>query len=233
MSPRFTCPLAIALLFTVDLTGLTAATTPTRDPAVNSKESARDPRTPAQRAAKGPLPDPVLLDGSKMAAEKRPEYGMLGEFEMAGDEKAETDRVGGSSRQKGGSGSQQNAASTGEAGGGGAGTQATQNQQGGGQAIEQNAAQGSAEGTQVKEMQGSAQGGQAGQSGEKPQQVALGDAAMQIKPQANSQTVVGAQQQPVGKEVPQQYDKNTPGGKQAPSRGNQGVEKGRVMPAGI
>ena len=32
------------------------------------------------------LPDPALLDGSKLAPDKYPEYGMIGEFEMPGDE---------------------------------------------------------------------------------------------------------------------------------------------------
>ena len=47
--------------------------------------------------------------------------------------------------------------------------------------------------------------------------------------------IVGAQPLPAGKEVPQAYDTKTPGGgKQSGSgSGNQGVEKGRVMPAGI
>jgi hypothetical protein len=72
----------------------------------------------------------------------------------------------------------------------------------------------------------------------KPQQVALGDSAMQIKPQGgggSAPNVVGAQPLPAGKEVPQAYDAKTPsGGRQGASgTGNQGVEKGRVMPSGI
>ena len=68
-------------------------------PAQPAREPARDPRTPAQRAAKGPLPDPALLDGSAQAPEKRPEFGMLGEFDIAGDENATSDRVGNLSEQ--------------------------------------------------------------------------------------------------------------------------------------
>lgn len=45
--------------------------------------------------AKGPLPDPGLLDGSAHPAEKRPEYGMVGDFELPGDPNARNDRVGG------------------------------------------------------------------------------------------------------------------------------------------
>ncbi|MEO7412093.1 MAG: hypothetical protein ABIZ81_01945 [Opitutaceae bacterium] len=232
MPSRFTRSIPGALLLMIGVSSLSAAQTS----GGSAKDLPRDPRTSAQRAAKGPLPDPVLLDGSKFEAEKRPEYGMLGEFEMPGDENAKSDRVGQNSEQpgQGGGGPQDPNAKE----GGGGGSEGTRGQQaakagGGAEAIEQNAAQGAAEGTQVSEMKGEAQSGQSGQSGSKPQQVALGDKAMQIKPQANVPSVVGAQQQPVGKEVPQQYDKNTPsGGKQTPGR-NQGVEKGRVMPAGI
>jgi hypothetical protein len=58
---------------------------------------------------------------------------------------------------------------------------------------------------------------------------------MQIQPQAPAPGVVGMPQQPVGKDVPQQYDARTPGGgnQSSSGRGNQGVEKGRVMPSGI
>jgi hypothetical protein len=70
---------------------------------------------------------------------------------------------------------------------------------------------------------------------QKPQQIAIGDRAMQIQAQAPLPGVVGMPQQPVGKDVPQQYDAKTPGGgSQSGSKsGNQGVEKGRVMPSGI
>src|SRR5581483_2066106 len=44
---------------------------------------------------KGPLPDPVLLDGSAQPAEKKPEHGMLGEFELPGDDNATGGKVGG------------------------------------------------------------------------------------------------------------------------------------------
>ena len=86
---------------------------------------------------------------------------------------------------------------------------------------------------------GDGSGGATGQNAPpaRPQQVALGDTAMQIKPQGgNAPGVVGAERtQAVGKDVPQQYDARTPGGgQQSGSRsGNQGVEKGRVMPSGI
>src|SRR3954469_8208711 len=46
-------------------------------------------------AAKGPLPDPALLDGSTQPAEKKPETGMIGDFELPGDENVRNGKVGG------------------------------------------------------------------------------------------------------------------------------------------
>lgn len=253
-----------ALFLVLSCSGLVAQ--PARD---SAKEAVRDPRASASsssRTAKGPLPDPALLDGSALEAEKRPEHGMLGEFEMPGDENAKSDRVGQTSEQPppqgGGGGSQQSqdAAKNGgmpssggggaagqaqqspqgqQGGGGGAGaenqSQAAQNAGGAGKADSQGGPAGAADGTQVGSISGAA--GQAGSApSSKPQQVALGDSAMQIKQQGGAApNVVGAQQLPQGKDVPQQYDGKTPsGGKQSGGgRGNQGVEKGRVMPAGI
>ncbi len=117
--------------------------------------------TPTSRSTsgRGPLPDPVLLDGSSQPAEKKTEYGMLGDFELPGDENARSDKVGGQQNpngQKGGSGGippgQQ------QAGGGGQQGQLPQGAQGGGAGGEQqqaaNAQGGGAQG-------GGAQGGAA------------------------------------------------------------------------
>lgn len=249
------------LLLTLGCSGLAAQ--PAREA---GKEAVRDPRASASRTAKGPLPDPALLDGSTLEPEKRPEHGMLGEFEMPGDENAKSDRVGQSSEQPpqgtggggqgagpqsqnaaksggmpsgGGAPSQAQQSSQGQQGGGGsagAESQSAQNGSAGGKSDSQGGASGSADGMQVASISGAA--GQAGSApSTKPQQVALGDSAMQIKQQGGAApNVVGAQQLPQGgKDVPQQYDGKTPsGGKQSGAgRGNQGVEKGRVMPAGI
>src|SRR5688572_1242664 len=66
-------------------TSRTAIPTQTQRPAATKSGSAR-----------GPLPDPVLLDGSTHAAEKKSEYGMIGDFELPGDENApKNGRVGG------------------------------------------------------------------------------------------------------------------------------------------
>ena len=57
-------------------------------------------------ASRGPLPDPALLDGSTQAAEKKSEYGMIGDFELPGDE-TKSGKVGGSPGQPGQQQSQQ------------------------------------------------------------------------------------------------------------------------------
>src|SRR5688572_3017138 len=63
------------------------------------------PTTPASRTtaartpAKGTLPDPALLDGSTMPQEKKNENGMLGDFEMPGDENVRNGKVGGPQQQ--------------------------------------------------------------------------------------------------------------------------------------
>lgn len=58
----------------------------------------------ARSSAKGPLPDPVLLDGSTLQAEKRPEHGMIGDFELPGDDNSRSGKVGGPPGQPGGQG---------------------------------------------------------------------------------------------------------------------------------
>ena len=47
------------------------------------------------KSARATLPDPAILDGSAMAPEKKNEHGMLGEFELPGDENAKSGKVGG------------------------------------------------------------------------------------------------------------------------------------------
>jgi hypothetical protein len=68
---------------------LSAAVLPAQE-----RESSRPARS-STTVSKGILPDPLLLDGSKEAAEKIPEHGMLGEFELPGSENAKSDKVGG------------------------------------------------------------------------------------------------------------------------------------------
>lgn len=218
--------------------------------AVGAHAQERTPtRPPSSRAqAKGPLPDPVLLDGSKEAAEKRPEHGMLGEFELPGSEDSKSDKVGGGDQPGGGgekdpSAQSQGAGSASTPGAGGNEKEANQQEQGQGQGTESTGAKGGAgakaEGIQVAGLSDPDGGNAAAQSQaapSKPGEVKIGDAGMQIKmlPPGTASAVVGVEAQPKGKDTPQSYDAKTPGGgKQNPGRGNQGIEKGRVMPAGL
>lgn len=105
-------------------------------------------------SAKGPLPDPALLDGSTQPAEKRSETGMIGDFELPGDENAPRNgKVGGPQNpggQQGGGGQQQQQMGLPQSGG----SQGAQGAQQGGQ-------QGGAQGAQAQAggQQGGAQGG--------------------------------------------------------------------------
>ena len=49
----------------------------------------------APKSSRGVLPDPAIFDGSALAPEKKAEHGMLGEFELPGDENATSGKVGG------------------------------------------------------------------------------------------------------------------------------------------
>ena len=225
------------------------ATTPTR--------KASTPRTTS--APRGTLPDPALLDGSSHPAEKRPEYGMVGDFELPGDENARNGRVGGPQNQnqqqqeqegQGGQGGGTAAGMPPMAGGGqgqqspavpppptiqpgGGGPEGPENPGAAGKQVsgagDQN---GQPRGQQVAELQGQGGGPEQGTIGEKPQQVSIGDSAMQIQTVANAPSVVGQQQQS-GKS--QQHEKTTGTGGKAPagSNSNRGAERGQVMPAGL
>jgi len=210
-------------------------------------QSERDSARPARGQTKGPLPDPALLDGSKEAAEKRPEYGMIGNFELPGQEDAKSDRVGSSGEPPPASGAQGPAASAAAAasasaagGSSAAGSAAGAAGAGGIEPIQaQGAADAVAEGTQASSLSdpsGGAAASQAQGKASKPGDVRIGDASMQIKtlPPGSAASVVGLEPQQKGKETPQSYDPKTPGGgKQSGGRGNQGVEKGKVMPTGL
>ncbi|MSU70280.1 MAG: hypothetical protein EXS39_05825 [Opitutaceae bacterium] len=258
---------SLAPLAFVALASVSAQETRERTQPINPGTAAAGQRRPG---ARGPLPDPTLLDGSAQHAEKRPEYGMLGQFEIPGDENAkEGGKVGGPQdpnqkgggsgqqdpNQKGGGGGQQDPKSSqggqqaaglpqGAAGGGApqSGQQPPPGAQGGGAPGGPHDPNAKAEGVQVAELQGdpsaSAQGqGAAGAPGDaqKPQQVAIGDPTMQIKPAANSPGAVGQ----VTAGSTQQMETKIGGGKGAgapvttKSPGGRGIEKGRVMPTGL
>jgi len=241
-----------------------------------ASSTATNPAAAGRRGApaRGPLPDPALLDGSTQTAEKKQEYGMLGQFEIPGDANSKTSKVGGQpqQQQQGGGGGQQNPNQSqqqqggggaqgmpqGASGGGGAGGQQMPAgaQQGGGgggdqqmppgaqgggglpggKPVDPSQANGQGGGTQVAELKtDEANGGGVG-GGEpnapKPGQVSIGDPAMQIKGVQNAPGVVGGAV-PAGQT--QQMEKAVGGGAKGTSgdNSNKGVEKGRVVPAGL
>lgn len=215
-----------------------------RPPATKAPASASTSRPPARSGtAKGPLPDPTLLDGAKQPADKRPEHGMVGDFELPGDENVREGKVGGAQGQNPGmpAGMPQGGGAPGQQGGQQAQQGGQQGQQGGaaeptpspqaaGGANE--GAPGEAEGKQVAGLTGA--GGDPKQlpKGEKPQGVAIGDPAMRIETPANQPNVVGSQ---VPATTAQHHEKGTgTGGKSATgNNSNKGVERGRTMPSGL
>jgi hypothetical protein len=201
-------------------------------------------------SAKGPLPDPALLDGSTQQPEKKSEQGMIGDFELPGDENVRDGKVGGPQNQNPASrGGQSSNTPMGMPQAGGGGGPQSQQQQGGGAQAQQGAQQAGGaqaggpenpnaagnpvagagdpgaqpQGQQVAQLGGdaSAQGaGAAGGPGEKPPPVAIGDSAMRIEPSAAVAGVVGAQQQQPAGNT-QQHEKGTGSGGKG-SGGSQG-----------
>lgn len=204
--------------------------------------------------AKGALPDPQLLDGSTQKADKQAENGMLGEFEIPGDEDVRNGRVGGPEKA---SPDSQNDPSLPQNGGSAMGTR-MEGAPGGlpprGAAGGPDGAQGNIppgataaaggpipgpsdpnakpDGMQVGQLTGEAQGGAPGDAPQKPPPVAIGDSAMQIQGIQNAPNVVGGQV-PAG--ATQQMEKNIGGsGKGAAgNNSNRGAEKGRTMQPGL
>ena len=81
------------------------------------------------------------------------------------------------------------------------------------------------------------EGAQADQSAapppSKPQDVSLGDAAMQIQTASNQQNAVGGQQQQQAAQNTQQYEKDAAQGNQRGDNNNRGVERGQSVPQGL
>lgn len=207
-------------------------------------------------AGRGQLPDPVLLDGSAHPAEKKSDYGMVGDFELPGDENVRNGRVGGAQNQgqpegqqpqqggmptglpqAGGGGQQppQGAQQAPQAGGAGQQAPGPQNPNAAGNQIagagDPNA---KPEGQQVAQLGGEASGNQqSGGTGERPPPVAIGDSAMRIQTPATSAAVVGSQQQAAPNT--QHHEKGTGTGGKGPTApgGTNRVEKGRTIPAGL
>ena len=232
-------------LLAVLTSGLASGANSSAPSSRDGSDSARSASASAARGgrppARGILPDPMLLDGSGQPAEKRPEQGMLGNFELPGDDNVRNVKAGGAQTPPG----EQAGAAEQKQGGGG---KAQGAQAGGSQPKNPQAKPGTdggnsgptdpnakAEGIQVAQLEGAGAEGQAGLEGpgNKPQAVSIGDSAMQIKTVANAPGIVGATV-PAGQT--QQMEKNIGGGRgSTPLKGGgrSQTEKGRAMPAGL
>jgi hypothetical protein len=185
------------------------------------------------------LPDPALLDGSAHAPEKRPALGMIGDFELPGDEQARTAKVGGASLPPGPSGNEPTPEGTGDSSGGPGGQGKSEANQPAGAVGEESAkpAAGSgdqAQGIQVAELKGEAAApGPEGKGPSRPTAIAIGDQAMRIPQQPGNPAVVGTQQ--VANVNTQDYQKGTgTGGKGTSNKGGPNrTEKGRTIPSGL
>jgi len=181
-------------------------------------------RPAAAIAGKSGIPDPALFDGSKLEPEKRPDRGMLAEFEVPGEENP-SQRVGGAAGGEPGG-------EEGEEGGGG-GAQREQSAMAAGRSPVENDPNAKAEGASAQNLQ-IPEGAQADQSAAqaRPQNVSLGDAAMQIQTAAQQNTV-GAQQQQQAATNTQQYEKGAAQGNQRGDNNNRGLERGQAVPQGL
>ena len=192
--------------------------------------------TPGSRAV---LPDPALLDGSAHAPEKRSAIGMIGDFELPGDEQAKADKVGGAAvppDQAGAQAADQGTAGfPGKPGGSGRPDPTKAGGRGGKEAEVPAAGSGEqAQGIQVAELKGEAAApAPDGKGPSRPTAMAIGDQAMRIPQQPRSPAVVGAQQ--VANVNTQDYEKGTgTGGKGPVNKGGPNrTEKGRVIPSGL
>jgi hypothetical protein len=158
----------------------------------------------------------VLFDGSKHEPEKRPDRGMLAEFEMPGGERP-SEKVGGPAGESGGGAEREQSAKAASRG------------------AVQNDPNAKAEGMSAENLE-IPEGAQADQASapppSKPQDVSLGDAAMQIQTAANQQNAVGGQQQQAAQNT-QQYEKGAAQGNQRGDNNNRGVERGQSVPQGL
>lgn len=210
-------------------------------------------------SGRGPLPDPALFDGSTVTPDKKSEYGMLGNFDIPGDENAKgekSDKVGGQQPPpgaKGGGGAQNDPKAQGGGGaqqiplgmpagmaaGGGATSDGpppkggTSGQRGGGPG-DPNA---KAEGVQVADLrtdEANGPGGDGLETVQKPVPVPIGDPAMQIKSAANAPGVIGGLTSAGSTQQMEKATGSGGGGKGSPgNNSNRGAEKGRAMPAGL
>ena len=154
---------AVALL--IGATGIASAADDARtriEPGKSALPAAQRPGAARPGSARGQLPDPALLDGSTQPVEKKSEHGMIGDFELPGDENARSGKVGGpqNPNPQGGGGQQGNPPAGLPQGGGAAGQQQNSQgqppQQGGG------GAQGGEQSAQSAAQQAGGQQNQAG-----------------------------------------------------------------------
>lgn len=233
-----------SLLLGTQVPAQDARTSTATGPAPSAQKNAGRP------AARGPLPDPALLDGSTQQPEKKSEYGLLGDFELPGDENGKGDKVGG--RPPGGSGQDDAKGARGGQGGvppvgwpaGAGGGQAKSGPQPpkegalGGAGDGPNDPSAQAVGIQVAELKTDESTGPGGAGGgpeagtQKPKPVPIGDPTRQIKPVANAPGVIGAQTA-AGNTQPMEKAVGGSGKSSAGDNSNKGVEKGRAMPAGL
>lgn len=90
MCPTFLRPALLAALVTCLAGAGWAADSSSKSSSTSGRSS-----TTASRSGKATLPDPALLDGSTLPAEKKSEQGMIGDFELPGDENVRSGKVGG------------------------------------------------------------------------------------------------------------------------------------------
>ncbi len=183
-----------------------ASSTPPVAPGASTPRTKQNPPAKGAVKAKGVLPDPELLDGSKYEPEKRPLYGMISEIEMGEQEGEQQDRI---SPNSGPQGAPPPDASAQQQQGGGAAQQQQQQAQ----------QQGGASSQQIAQGGGPQQGG--------ARDMKIGDASLQIQTVQQTPDMVGTEPSQA-----QQYEKPVPPGQQGSNR-NQGVEKGKVIPKGL
>jgi hypothetical protein len=235
--------------------GVAPPPAPTPAPGGMSLGSSRPP----PRLLRLNLPDPALLDGSKLEADKYPEYGMIGEFELPGDEitePAQNQRVGAQDpkltepaaggtlaridpNQKGGGGqskSEQAGAggqSESEKPGGGGDNPAAAGAKAGSQTPSGNDPNAKAEGIQVGELKidESVAAAKPIEVTGVPIAIGVGDSAMAIKPVAAAAGVTGTE----SAGTTQQAGQNTGGnsGNTGGGGNNRGAERGKTMPSGL
>lgn len=169
-----------------------------------------------QRAMPRPnQPDPSLFDGSSEEPEQRPDQGMLADFEMPGDVE-QSERIGQTASEEGGP--QGSAEEPSSSGSGGPPPEAT----------DPNA---KAEGIEVANLEIPEGAEPVPQSAgpEKPKEISLGDATMQIQTAPQSADG-GGQAAPSNSD---QLQKGSAKGNQSSDNRNRGVERGRAIPSGL